>query len=77
MRRVAPGRPVSTGRPPVPGQKLRDSIDRMIGDAADDVAQIGLGVEPVHLRGLCDPRTMPSGAVFPIIHRDVGVRDSA
>ena len=24
-----------------------------------------------------DPRTMPSGAVFPIIHRDVGVRDSA
>jgi transposase len=24
-----------------------------------------------------DIRTMPSSAVFPIIHRDVGVRDSA
>jgi len=30
-----------------------------------------------HKAVYADPRTMPSGAVFPIIHRDVGVRDSA
>ena len=30
-------------------------IDRLIGDTADEVAQIGLGIEPVHLRGLCRP----------------------
>src|SRR5215831_11820505 len=42
----------SAGRPPVPGQKLGDLIDRMVGDAGSDVAQVGLGVEPIHLCGL-------------------------
>jgi ferritin-like metal-binding protein YciE len=37
----------------VPGQKLCDAVDGMIGDAVDDVAQIGLGIEAVRLGGLC------------------------
>src|SRR5215468_9407684 len=36
---------------PAPGQKLRDTFDRMIGDARQHIAQIGLGIEVEHLAG--------------------------
>jgi hypothetical protein len=33
----------------VPGQQLSGTVDRVIGDALDDMAQVGFGIEPVHL----------------------------
>lgn len=30
-----------------PWQQLVDAIDRMLGDASDDVAQVGLGIKAV------------------------------
>jgi hypothetical protein len=39
---------------PIPGQKLVDPIGGMIGDAGDDIDQIGLWVEASHLRRLDD-----------------------
>ena len=36
-------------RSPVPWQQFVDAIDRMIGDAGEDVGEIGFGVEAVHL----------------------------
>jgi hypothetical protein len=39
-------------RPPIPGQQLADAIDRVVGDAHEDVAQIGLRIERVHFGGL-------------------------
>jgi hypothetical protein len=35
---------------PIPGQKLVDSIGRMIGDTGEDIGQIGFWVEAIHLR---------------------------
>ena len=40
---------------PRPREQLVDSVDRVIGDARDDVAQVGFWVEPVELGGLCRP----------------------
>ena len=37
---------------PRPREQLVDSVDRVIGDARDDVAQIGFWVEPVELGSL-------------------------
>src|SRR6266436_9863406 len=31
----------------IPGQQLRDTIDGMVGDAADHLAQVGFGIEAV------------------------------
>src|ERR1700720_732863 len=42
----------SAARLPVPGQKFADAIDRMIGDAGQNIAQIGLRVEAIHFGGL-------------------------
>jgi hypothetical protein len=36
-----------------PWQQLVDAIDRMLGDASDDVAQVGLGIKAVQFSGLC------------------------
>ena len=36
----------------VPGQKLYDTVDGMIGDAVDHMPQIGLGIETIRLGGL-------------------------
>ena len=36
----------------VPGQEFADAIDRMIGDAGENVPQISLRIEPIHLGGL-------------------------
>ena len=33
---------------PIPGQQLADTIDRMVGDACKDIAQIGLRIASVH-----------------------------
>ena len=33
----------------VPGQEFVESVDRMIGDALQDVAQVELRIEPVKL----------------------------
>jgi hypothetical protein len=30
-----------------------DFLDGMVGDSPDDVGQIGLGIDAVHLAGLC------------------------
>jgi hypothetical protein len=37
---------------PAPGQKLCDALDRRIGDARENIAQIGLRIEIEHLAGL-------------------------
>jgi hypothetical protein len=37
---------------PRPREQLVDSVDRVIGDARDDVAQVGFWVEPVELGSL-------------------------
>jgi hypothetical protein len=36
----------------VPGKQVGDALDGMVGDAPEDVAQIGLGVEAVELGAL-------------------------
>ena len=41
-------------RLPVPGQQCVDLSGRMVGDAADDVGEVGLGVDMVELAGLDD-----------------------
>ena len=46
------GRRWSAARLPVPGQKFADAIDRMIGDAGQNIAQISLRVEAIHFGGL-------------------------
>jgi hypothetical protein len=33
----------------VPGQQLCDAVDRVIGDAAEHLAQVGFGIEAVEL----------------------------
>ena len=45
----------SAARLPVPGQELADAVDQVVGDAGEDVAQIGFGVETIHLGSLCRP----------------------
>lgn len=35
----------------IPRQQFFNPIDRMVGDAFDDVAQVGFGVETVEFRG--------------------------
>jgi len=42
----------SAARLPVPGQEFADAIDRMIGDAGQNVAQVSLRIEAIHLGGL-------------------------
>ena len=34
-----------------PWQQLVDAIDRMLGDASDDVAQVGLGIKAIQFGG--------------------------
>ena len=46
------GRRWSAARLPVPGQKFADAIDRMIGDAGENVSQISLRVETIHFSRL-------------------------
>jgi hypothetical protein len=46
----------------IPGQQLSDALGRMIRDPADDLAQIGLRIETIKLRGL-DQRSMFPAAV--------------
>ena len=51
----------SAARLPVPGQKFADAIDRMVGDAGKNVAQVSLRIEAIHLDGL-DEGVHRSGA---------------
>ncbi len=37
----------------VPGQQFRHAVHRVVGDALDHAAQVGLRVEAVQLGGLC------------------------
>jgi hypothetical protein len=37
---------------PGPREQVVDPLDRVVGDAGEDIAQVGLGVEPVEHRGL-------------------------
>jgi len=46
----------------MPGEEFREPLDRMIGDAGEDVVQIGLGVEAIEFRGL-DQRVHRRGAL--------------
>ena len=39
---------------PIPGEELVDAVDGMIGDAAEDVGEVGVRVEAVHPAGLDD-----------------------
>jgi hypothetical protein len=36
---------------PMPGQELVDPVDRVIGDAGEDVTQVGFGVDAVQFAG--------------------------
>lgn len=36
-----------------PWQQLVDAIDRMLGDASDDAAQVGLGIKAVQFGSSC------------------------
>lgn len=45
-----------------PWQKFVDAIDGMLGDASDDVAQVGLGIKAVQFGG-ADQR-VDGGAAF-------------
>jgi hypothetical protein len=36
-----------------PWQQFVDAIDGMLGDASDDVAQVGLGIKAIQFGGLC------------------------
>jgi hypothetical protein len=38
-------------QPEVPGQQLCDAVHRMVGDALQHLAQVGLGIEAVQLGG--------------------------
>ena len=51
----------------VPRQQLTDPADRMVGDACEHVAQVGLGIEAVQFRG-------PNQAVERCGARSAGVR---
>jgi hypothetical protein len=67
------------GRLPVPGQQISDTIDGMVGDAGEHVAQIGLWIESAHLRGFDEgvhrSRANAAGiragkkVVFPVMQR--------
>jgi hypothetical protein len=48
----------------VPGQQFGDTTDRMVCDAAEDVVQIGLGVEAIEFGGLCRPPNYAERAGF-------------
>ena len=48
----------------VPGQQIGDLVDRVVGDAAEEIAQIGLGVETVELGGF-NQRVKRRCAVMP------------
>src|ERR1700686_924116 len=41
-------RQLSSARAPIPGEQLAYTIDRVIGDAGEHVAQVSLGVEAIH-----------------------------
>jgi hypothetical protein len=43
-----------SARFPPPRKKFPDAVDRMIGNASEYVAQIGLGIEAEHFAGLQD-----------------------
>jgi hypothetical protein len=38
--------------PDVPRQQLVDAVDRVLGNALEHLAQVGLGIQAVELRGL-------------------------
>jgi hypothetical protein len=37
---------------PIPWKQSVDPVDRMVGDAGDDIAQLSLGIEVIEVRGL-------------------------
>src|SRR5208337_2284266 len=61
---------LSWDRRPVPGQQLVDAINRMVGDAGDDVAEPGFGVDVVQAGGLYE-RVHYGGAPPSAVRRDV------
>lgn len=50
----------------VPRQQVVNSVDRMIGDAGEDIAKIGFRIEAVELRGL-DERQNGGGALAVLV----------
>jgi hypothetical protein len=52
-------------RVPIPGQQLADTIDRMVGDACEDIAQIGLRIASVHPCRLCRLQNYAEQVRFP------------
>ena len=37
----------------MPGQQFLDAVDRVLIDALQHMAQVGVRIDPVELRGLC------------------------
>lgn len=58
------GLPIET--PDLRAIKPNDAIDRVIGDALDGIAQVGLGVQAVELRGA-------GRAILTVIMRGLGL----
>jgi hypothetical protein len=56
---------LSAGFPP-PGKKVPDSVDRMIGNARQHIAQVSLGIDAEHFAGLQD-REHRGGTIAPSI----------
>jgi hypothetical protein len=46
----------------VPGQELCDAINRVVGDARQQLAQVGFGIKPVELRR--SDQTVEGGCAF-------------
>ena len=48
----------------VPGQQLGDAVDRMIGDAAEHLAQVGFGIVAVELGAFNKGVDRPQGGAL-------------
>ena len=66
------------GRSPIPWQEFVDAIDRMVGDAGEDVGEPSLRIDVVHLGTFMPPAELCRTGLFsPVIRCDRHVIGSA
>jgi hypothetical protein len=53
------------GGAPIPWQRVVEPLDRMLGDARENVGEPGLGIDVIHLGGLCRPPNYAERIRFP------------
>jgi hypothetical protein len=56
---------VPDGGTPIPWQELVEPLDRMLGDACENVGEPGLRIDVIHLGGLCRPANYAERVRFP------------